>query len=389
MSTLILARGSGNDDNRRSMPRVSKIEVVKVTYSPKTPYMVRVPTELHAVENKKKRFFAKEGEAKAFRDRLRREMGNYRAQALGLSDAQKIEAADCYARLERFGRSLTDAVGIAIKYWEQAGKSITLEDLRARVIEAKRQDKGSERYVNDFAQKFGRFARDYAGALVCDITGAMIDEWLRGLSVSPVSRDSYRRNLGVAFSLAKARGFAPTNPVLDVAVVGEQTEAISILTPAELTRFLKACESKLIPYVAMAAFAGVRPDEIRRMSWGDIHFDQGIVEVRKQKVRGRGNRLVPMQPNLRAWLALTPEEDRRGAIAWSRTQFRRAVNGAGFEKWPQDALRHSYGTYRLPIIESAEKLALEMGNSPQVIFRHYRRVVKPADVKAYWEIVPT
>ena len=53
-----------------------------------------------------------------------------------------------------------------------------------------------------------------------------------------------------------------------------------------------------------------------------------------------------------------------------------------------DVLRHSYGTYRLPILKSADALALEMGNSADVIFRHYRRPVSEATAQAYFAIMP-
>ena len=53
-----------------------------------------------------------------------------------------------------------------------------------------------------------------------------------------------------------------------------------------------------------------------------------------------------------------------------------------------DVLRHSYGTYRLPILKSADALALEMGNSADVIFRHYRRPVNEATARAYFAIIP-
>lgn len=51
-------------------------------------------------------------------------------------------------------------------------------------------------------------------------------------------------------------------------------------------------------------------------------------------------------------------------------------------------LRHSFGTYRLPILKSAEALALEMGNSPDVIFRHYRRPMAEQQGQEVFVIMP-
>ena len=58
-------------------------------------------------------------------------------------------------------------------------------------------------------------------------------------------------------------------------------------------------------------------------------------------------------------------------------------------KWPQNALRHSFGSYHLARFPDAAALALQMGNSPAMIFKHYRELVKPADAAKYWEIKPS
>jgi hypothetical protein len=51
-------------------------------------------------------------------------------------------------------------------------------------------------------------------------------------------------------------------------------------------------------------------------------------------------------------------------------------------------MRHSYGSYRLAQCQDAAKVSLEMGNSPQMVFAHYRELVKPKDAERYWNIKP-
>ena len=57
-------------------------------------------------------------------------------------------------------------------------------------------------------------------------------------------------------------------------------------------------------------------------------------------------------------------------------------------RWPKNGLRHSYASYRLAQCQDAAKVALEMGNSPSMIFRHYRELVMPQDASAWWNICP-
>ena len=61
---------------------------------------------------------------------------------------------------------------------------------------------------------------------------------------------------------------------------------------------------------------------------------------------------------------------------------------ARLQPWPQNAMRHSYGSYRLAQCHDAARVSLEMGNSPQMVFAHYRELVKPKEAARYWAIAP-
>jgi hypothetical protein len=58
------------------------------------------------------------------------------------------------------------------------------------------------------------------------------------------------------------------------------------------------------------------------------------------------------------------------------------------KEWPSNALRHSFGSYHLAQFKDAAALALQMGNSPAMIFRHYRELVRPKDAAEYWALKP-
>ena len=55
---------------------------------------------------------------------------------------------------------------------------------------------------------------------------------------------------------------------------------------------------------------------------------------------------------------------------------------------PENGLRHSYGSYRLPAVKSAAALAIEMNNSESEIWRDYHELVPPGDVATWWNIAP-
>jgi len=57
-------------------------------------------------------------------------------------------------------------------------------------------------------------------------------------------------------------------------------------------------------------------------------------------------------------------------------------------KWKHNALRHSFISYRVADIQNVAQVALEAGNSPQMIFKHYRELVRPADAQKWFGIAP-
>jgi hypothetical protein len=51
-------------------------------------------------------------------------------------------------------------------------------------------------------------------------------------------------------------------------------------------------------------------------------------------------------------------------------------------------MRHSFASYHLAKHRNENQTAQEMGNSPQMIYGHYRELVRPVDAEAFFAIVP-
>jgi hypothetical protein len=58
------------------------------------------------------------------------------------------------------------------------------------------------------------------------------------------------------------------------------------------------------------------------------------------------------------------------------------------EKYKRNALRHSFGSYRIEMVKNAGQVALEMGNSAAIVMRHYFDIVEARAAKEYWNIGP-
>lgn len=75
-------------------------------------------------------------------------------------------------------------------------------------------------------------------------------------------------------------------------------------------KLANADTSELALYIALMAFAGVRPEEGKRLTWSDISLEDNV-SIRARKSKTGGARHIKIRPCLRAWiLAATPERHR-------------------------------------------------------------------------------
>jgi len=146
---------------------------------------------------------------------------------------------------------------------------------------------------------------------------------------------------------------------------------------------------------AVSVFAGLRPSEAEAVQWEHVKLDRGFLEVVRAKTRDRRN--VALSANLVAWLK--PLERDSGPVfgGHSRRWRDRVMKAIAAEEeadplaqWPQDLLRHTYGSYHLEKHHNATEMAHEMGHqgNPRMLYNHYRELVTPEDATAFWEILP-
>ncbi len=57
-------------------------------------------------------------------------------------------------------------------------------------------------------------------------------------------------------------------------------------------------------------------------------------------------------------------------------------------EWSNNALRHSYISYRTSTVQDVAKVALEAGNSPAMIFKNYRELVADEAAVAWFNVKP-
>ena len=264
-----------------------------------------------------------------------------------------------------------------------------VEELVDELLTIKKRDGLSLRYIQSLRSHLRRFASSFLTG-IGSITSKMIEEWLVGLSVGPRARNNIRMSIVTLFEFARRHGYLPKHQhteAEDVPRAKERGGEIGILRPKELTKLLTKTDEEATLYLALGAFTGLRAAELSRLEWHDINFERGHITVGRDKAKTATRRLVPIQPNLMQWLA--PCRGMTGRVFVSEHAADRTIAFAKKHlKWPNNVLRHSYATYRLAATQDAAKVALEMGNSPTMLFTNYRELADEHDAQAWFSIAP-
>ncbi len=257
----------------------------------------------------------------------------------------------------------------------------------------------SRRYLQDCRSRMGRAAQAFC-CHVHLISTQDLSAWLDGLRVGPRTRRNMRTALVTLFSFAKQQGNLPRDRQTEAELLParqrmnstKREAVIGIYTPDDLRKILAGPEN-LRAMFAIAAFAGIRAAEIHRLTWGDIKSEHIVVSADRSKTASR--RIVPILPALAKWLEELPrgdDDDRLCKNISHESAFSRAVTtavrAAGVEP-VHNGFRHSFCTYRLADIQNAAQVALEAGNSPAMLFRHYRELATRKDAEDWFSVTPS
>jgi integrase len=342
---------------------------------------------------KGRKFFKTRAEAEAEAMRQRTLLERYSREAIGLSQREMSDFIEANRKLAAYSETINDAVEFRIDHLERVRRhGITVAQLADEVVEAKRRDGRSEVYLRDLRYRLSKFVQDFGARPIAGITVDELDNWLRALPYSPQSRTNYRTIIGLLFSYAESRGIIERNIILRTAKPKLVDRPPEIFAVDELRALLEAANRvapDVVPMVAIGAFAGLRDAEIKRLDWSEVDVARGHIEVKAAKAKSARRRIVPLQPNLAAWLR--PYSWMSGHLVpkGNRAKLSRIRKAAGLARWPNNGLRHSFASYRLALIHDAPRVSAELGHtSPQMLYSVYRELVMPADAERYWKIEP-
>jgi integrase len=370
--------------------RIARFNIRKETKNGYTFWKIHVPKWINPSGKDGYAYFHTKAEAERKRGEL---IATTRSESklMVLTNAQTTDAMRALERLAEHGLTCTldKAVEVALPHLLASGRHVTAEQLCKEFAESKAASWSAVSKRN-FATISKLFLNEFEGRAISEISGRDIESWLSARFPTAGYKANALRTIRPAFSWAVRQELLQTSPFEKVEQVRTRAhDGVDVFTPDEAARLMFCAPADCIAAFAILLFAGVRPTELTRLTWGNIR--EGFIHITPSIAKTQQVRNIELEPTLAAWLATTGTHQTEESICppnWLRKR-QETVKAAGLQG-RTDTARHSYATYHLALHKDVNALKSNLGHSKgsDTLFVHYRAAATPADAERYWSILP-
>jgi len=264
-------------------------------------------------------------------------------------------------------------------------------------------DGKSDLRLKQLANVLDRFSDNF-NQEVHAFTPKLIADYLTGLALAERTRRNHRDVIGFFNRWLVLRGYLAKGTDWLEGVQNYSARKlgqITTYTTDEMRRLIAAADDRIRPMIVIGGFAGLRHAEIQRLEWEDIDLEEGFIEVKAENAKTEQRRIVPLKPNLKAFLLPMSKKDgkvKQGKVVsivnTTKMLLQAAADTADVEKeikpltWKHNALRHTYISARVAECGDVPRVADEAGNSPQVIRTNYLKRMRPPAAAEWFSIQP-
>jgi len=174
-----------------------------------------------------------------------------------------------------------------------------------------------------------------------------------------------------------------------------------VLAVKECQALLREAEQfengRLVPYIALCLFGGLRPFETGRVTWDQVNLVDGEIRLKGTQTKTGKGRIVAMGKTLKEWLHRYRKsgEIYRSTYEIELRALRTRIGYGskteaqpGLKPWVPDVLRHTAVSHYFRASGSYGQTAEQFGNSEAIIKKHYQGRVSSADTKKFYAIRP-
>jgi len=284
-------------------------------------------------------------------------------------------------------------LGIVRERVERLGSSDTISSLVQLYI-AEQESRGRAATGVDQAKTcLRRFAANYGDLSPKDIGGDDIENWLSSLNHGVRTVFNHFAQVRQFYSWRTIRKMVPNSPALDMEAPpkSDKDARMQILTPDEMDGLLKLeVESWIKCKFVLGGFAGLRVIELSRMAYDCVDEEFAEINVNKHQSKqgqARRPRSVTLQDAVIRHLPKGEGSLVGESKEWKCHRGMPAEAKLGGDRFPQNALRHSFASYHLAHFKDAASTAFEMGHvSPKLIYETYANAVSRRDAARWWAL---
>jgi site-specific recombinase XerD len=313
------------------------------------------------------------------------------AAAFNLPPDVRAVAAKCHEKLAEHGASIEDAVRHYLETVVKFRNAPTVAEVVDKLIADTKAAGRREKTVTDLRYRLGKFARIFGKRKLSEITLDELQEWSNDPTLTARSRRHLLTKVSQLFRYAEKRGWCEKNIAAFVARPDVPDGEPSFLRVEQCARLLEcAPDHDLLPYIVLSLFCGIRCHELRRLTWEKVKLAEGVILIDGSVAKTKSRRIIELSEAALAWLATCSKPS--GHVV-DPVNFRKRLDAlrkaAGLVKdWPKNALRHTAATYLYALTQDAVRVSAMLGNSPDVLHRHYRGLTTKAEAERFFALRP-
>jgi integrase len=296
-----------------------------------------------------------------------------------------------------FGYTPEDAVKVACNVWFEE-KAIKLSPLMSELLDKWVQDRetgikkireASKKAIKNYAGLF----KQYFGALrIKEVTIEKVEAYLKSREMSQQTKKNNLRYLQNFFNWANHRNYYQGINVakywLKEIVIERRTAEYYTVNECEqiLREAMRPENQRIVSYFALGLFAGIRPDETEQLTWANILWDTREIYIPSHISKTKADRQFVMSETLFAWLTLV--KNVQPLIPNKNIRRIKDAVTKDLDFVFTDGLRHTFATFHYAKYNNYETLKSIMGNSPNIIQKHYKGVVSVDQIEAFFRLTP-
>lgn len=380
-------------------------------------WVLRVPAKLSDTGKVKREIFQSEDAALNRAEEIDR-LQVESAATVRMAGPNLVRAAVHYDEMFRlvygYEGGLAEACEQLVRQLDERHRSIRFRDLVDRFEDHHRMN-----WSRGYAGKWRWFRNhldDLLGLPVLELDLPFWREWLaQNAETKGWSAKTYNEVTGILSSIWKDAvrlQVVERNPIEGIKRRKVQRKEVAVYAVEQVKALLDCAwkhDREMVPYFAIAVFAGLRPDvhsEITKLTWEDVDFETKQIRVGKSfDNKTATRRYVPMEDALLAWLA--PWKGASGPVVPSNLVKRRRYLTRGKYQSPpktptsewkelvpngeeaRDITRHTYGSYLEGKYRDRNMVMANMGHLDTTTYeQHYRNARSPQEAEAFWNLRP-